>query len=50
MRSILILMTVLVPGAAIAQSAPQPPDACQKLTSLSLANTTITMAQLVPAG
>ena len=41
MRSILILMTVLVPGTALAQSAPQPPAVCEKLALLSLPSTLI---------
>ena len=49
MRSLLVLMLVLVPGAALAQNAPQPP-ACERLASLSLPNTAITLAQVVNAG
>ena len=50
MRSVLVLTLVLVPGAAIAQNAPQTPAACERLASLSLPNTTITLAQAVNAG
>src|SRR5439155_6610409 len=49
MRSVLVL-TVLVPGAAIAQTAPQTPAACERLASLSLPNTAMTLAQVVNAG
>jgi feruloyl esterase len=49
MRWVPVLL-VLVPGAAIAQSAPQTPAACERLASLSLPNTTITLAQVVGAG
>jgi feruloyl esterase len=50
MRSLLVLTVVLVPGGAVAQNAPQAPAACERLASLSLANTTITLAQIVNAG
>ena len=50
MRWLLVLPVVLVPEAAIAQSAPQTPAACERLASLSLPNTTITLAQVVNAG
>src|SRR5262249_12028713 len=43
-------MASLVPGAATAQNAPRTPAACERLASLSLANATITMAQVVNAG
>jgi feruloyl esterase len=49
MRSLLILTLVLVPGAAIAQDAPRT-AACERLASLSLPNTAITLAQVVNAG
>ena len=49
MRSLLVLTVVLVPGAAIAQNAPQT-AACERLASLSLPNTAITLAQVVNAG
>ena len=50
MRSVLVLMVLLVPEAALAQNAPQTPAACERLASLSLPNTTITLAQVVNAG
>jgi len=46
----LALMIALVPGVAVAQRAPQAPAACERLASLSLPNTTITLAQVVNAG
>lgn len=46
----LVLTLVLVPGTAVAQRGPQAPAACERLASLSLANTTITLAQVVTAG
>ena len=46
----LVLMVALVPGVAAAQNAPQTPAACERLTSLSLPNVTITLAQVVNAG
>lgn len=49
-RWMLGLTMVLVPGAAFAQDVPQPPAACERLVSLSLPNTTITLAQVVTAG
>src|SRR4030095_7061276 len=50
MRWLLVLTVVFVPGPAIAQSAPQSQGACERLASLSLANKTITSAQVVDAG
>jgi feruloyl esterase len=50
MRFVLVMTVMLVPGAATAQSAPQAPAACERLASLSLPNTVITLAQLVNAG
>ena len=44
------LVLALVPGVAAAQSVPQTPAACERLTSLSLPNATITLAQVVNAG
>src|SRR4051812_39411470 len=49
MRSLLVITLVLVPGAAIAQNA-TPTAACERLISLSLPNTAITLAQVVNAG
>ena len=49
MRSLLVLMILLFPSAAIAQNA-QTPAACERLASLALPNTTITLAQVVNAG
>src|SRR5712671_6997249 len=39
-----------MPGAAVAQNAPRTPVACERLASLSLPNTVITVAQVVNAG
>ena len=50
MRWLLVLPVVLVPGAVFAQAAPQTPAECERLASLSLPNTTITLAQVVNAG
>src|SRR5688572_13590188 len=50
MRWMPILLAVLVPGAALAQGAPQTPAACERLAALSLPNTAITLAQVVNAG
>ena len=50
MRALLVLLIALVPGVAVAQSVAQTPAACERLTSLSLPNTTITLAQVVNAG
>jgi feruloyl esterase len=50
MRSTLVLMLMLVPAAGAAQGTPQAPAACQRLASLSLPNTTITLAHVVSAG
>jgi feruloyl esterase len=51
MRSVLLVLTVvLMPGAAVAQNAPQTPAACARLASLSLANTAIALAQVTNAG
>jgi feruloyl esterase len=49
-RSILLLTIVLVPGTALAQTAPLAPAACERLASVSLPNTTITLAHVVNAG
>src|SRR5262245_65415977 len=45
----LVLMIMLVPSVLRAQNA-QTPAACERLVSLSLANTAITLAQVVNAG
>lgn len=50
MRLAWILTVLLTPGAAAAQTAQQTPAACERLASLSLANTTITLAQVTNAG
>ena len=50
MRWMLGLTMVLLPGVALAQGGPQAPAACERLASLSLPNTTITLAQVVSAG
>ncbi len=49
MRSVLAVMAMLIPGAATAQTAP-PATACERLASLALPNTAITLAQGVSAG
>ncbi len=49
MRSTLVLMIMIVPDILSAQSV-QTPAACERLTSVSLPNTTITLAQVVSAG
>jgi feruloyl esterase len=49
MRWMLLLMSMAVSGAAFGQNA-QPPVACDRLVSLVLPNTTITLAQVVNAG
>ena len=46
----MILAVLLASGAAIAQSAPPTTAACERLSSLTLPNTTITLAQVVNAG
>jgi feruloyl esterase len=46
----LVVMMVLLPGVTFAQGTTQPPVACERLASLSLPNTTITLAQVVSAG
>jgi len=46
----LVLMLVLVPTVTAAQNTQQTPAACERLASLSLPNTTITLAQVVSAG
>ena len=50
MRWALVLTVVLVPGVAASQNTQQTPAACERLASLSLPNTTITLAQVVNAG
>jgi feruloyl esterase len=50
MRSMLILTMMLVPSVALAQSARQGPAACERLASLSLPNTAITLARVVNPG
>ena len=49
MRGILILMLMFAPVAVGAQS-PKTPAACERLATISLPNSTITMAQVVNAG
>ena len=49
-EGIFVLSVMLLPGAATAQSAPQPPAACERLASLSLPNTAFTLAEVVNAG
>ncbi len=50
MRWLLVLTVVFVPAVAAAQTTPQTAAACERLVSLSLPNTTITLAQVVNAG
>jgi feruloyl esterase len=50
MRWLVVVTVVLVPGVAAPQSAQQTAAACERLASLSLPNTTITLAQVVNAG
>lgn len=50
MRAILVLAVLLVPATAMAQRTPKSPAACERLASLTLPNTTITLAQVVSAG
>ena len=50
MRWVFLLTAALVPEIVYAQSTPQPTAACERLTSLSLPNTTIALAQVVNAG
>ena len=50
MRWLVVVTVVLVPGVAAAQNAQQTAAACERLASLSLPNTTITLAQVVNAG
>jgi feruloyl esterase len=50
MRYAFGLTLALIPGAVLAQNAAQTPAACERLASLSLPNTTITLAQVVSAG
>jgi len=50
MRWIALSVLVLTPATALAQSPPQPAAACERLASLSLPNTTITLAHVVNAG
>jgi feruloyl esterase len=48
-RTAALLAIVLLPGAVAAQP-PRPASACERLASLSLPKTTITLAQVVSAG
>jgi len=50
MHWMIVLTVVLSPAAALAQGAPRPPAQCERLATLSLANATITVAQVVSAG
>ena len=49
-RSALILAVAVMPGTAFAQNAPQTAAACERLASLALPNTAISLAQVVSAG
>src|SRR5262245_35922011 len=44
------LIVLLAPGPLLAQSVSQTPSSCERLASLSLRNTTITLAEVVQAG
>jgi feruloyl esterase len=46
----LVVLILALPGVALAQATPQLPAACERLSALSLPNTTITLAQVVNAG
>jgi len=50
MRSLLVLIVLLAPAAAMGQSTQQAAASCERLASLSLPNTTITAAEIVKAG
>jgi feruloyl esterase len=50
MRWVFVLTIVLVPQASTAQDTPQTPAACERLATLSLPNTTVTLAHVVNAG
>src|SRR5262245_47848584 len=53
MRRLLLLIVVpvlVIPTAAAAQTAPIAPAACQRLATLAFSNTTITAAEVIPAG
>ena len=50
MRLVMVLTVMFLPAAALAQTTPQAPAACERLASLSLPNTTIALAQVVNAG
>lgn len=49
-RCLLVLTVVVAPHVATAQSPPQTAAACERLASLSLPNTAITLAKVVDAG
>jgi feruloyl esterase len=48
--AVLLMTILLASGTALAQSAPRTPAACEALASLSLPNTSITLAKVVDAG
>jgi feruloyl esterase len=50
MRFVLVLTALSMTGAANAQNQAQTPSACERLSSLAVPNTTITLTQLVKAG
>jgi feruloyl esterase len=50
MRGVLVLTLVLAPALAAAQNTQHTAAACERLASLSLPNTAITLAQVVNAG
>jgi feruloyl esterase len=47
---LLVVTALLVPSAALAQSQPQATDACERLASVKVTNTAITLARIVDAG
>ena len=50
MRGVLVLTLVLAPAVAAAQNKQHTPAACERLASLSLPHTAITLSQVVNAG
>ena len=51
-RSLMLIVApvLMMPTAALAQTAPIAPAACQRLGTLTFPNTTITAAEVIPAG
>src|SRR4051812_49890090 len=50
MRAPIVLWSLLARGIALAQTAPRPAAACERLASQPLPNASITLAQVVGAG